>query len=62
MTDASIIAEAPQSADEDEVPAHIKRKQRSCLMCHSAFDSAWAGERICRRCKSSANWQSGQSS
>lgn len=62
MTDASITTDAPQTGDEEEIPSHIKRKERRCLMCHTTFDSSWAGERICRRCKSSANWQSGQSS
>lgn len=34
-------------------------KTRKCLMCQDAFESAWAGERICKRCKSSQNWKSG---
>ena len=34
-------------------------KIRKCLICRSPFASAWAGERICRRCKSTAAWRSG---
>jgi hypothetical protein len=28
-----------------------EQKIRKCLICRSPFPSAWAGERICRRCK-----------
>jgi hypothetical protein len=34
-------------------------KVRQCLRCRSAFESQWAGERICARCKSSSAWRSG---
>jgi len=34
-------------------------KTRKCLICKSPFPSAWAGERICRRCKSTSAWRSG---
>jgi uncharacterized paraquat-inducible protein A len=34
-----------------------RRKQRDCLCCAKTFDSAWAGERICPRCKGSATWR-----
>ena len=37
-------------------------KDRTCLMCHDDFESAWSGERICKRCKSLAQWQTGGSS
>lgn len=33
-------------------------KIRQCLRCRSDFESAWAGERICSRCKSSNAWRS----
>ncbi len=32
---------------------------RKCLVCQSPFPSAWAGERICHRCKSTTAWRSG---
>jgi hypothetical protein len=34
-------------------------KTRACLVCEEPFPSEWAGERICRRCKSTAAWRSG---
>jgi hypothetical protein len=34
-------------------------KPRGCLVCRETFLSAWSGERICRRCKSSSGWRSG---
>jgi hypothetical protein len=39
------------------VPGSVRRKRRACLCCSGAFDSAWAGERICPRCKTSASWR-----
>lgn len=33
-------------------------KTRQCLRCQSEFESAWAGERICSRCKGSNAWRS----
>ncbi|MCG8563447.1 MAG: hypothetical protein MI824_26950 [Hyphomicrobiales bacterium] len=35
-----------------------ERKTRKCLMCGKPFPSEWAGERVCRKCKSSAAWRS----
>ncbi|HEY9568061.1 MAG TPA: hypothetical protein VIR38_08215 [Thalassobaculum sp.] len=43
---------------EDET-AEAAPKQRRCLRCEAAFQSAWAGERICSRCKSSSAWRQG---
>ena len=34
------------------------RAVRTCLRCNDRFNSAWHGERICRRCKSSDDWGS----
>jgi len=34
-------------------------KSRRCLMCRDRFESAWPGERICKRCKSTAAWREG---
>ena len=36
-------------------------KRRNCLMCNDSFQSEWAGERICKRCKSNDSWRSGNS-
>lgn len=38
---------------------NIDHKIRTCLACSQPFDSAWAGERICHKCKSSSSWRSG---
>lgn len=35
-------------------------KRRSCLGCGIAFESAWAGERVCTRCKRSSAWRKGE--
>jgi len=37
----------------------IDPKVRNCLACLRPFKSAWAGERICPKCKSSQSWRSG---
>jgi hypothetical protein len=36
-------------------------KVRKCLTCRTPFESEWSGERICKRCKSTAAWKSGTS-
>ena len=33
-------------------------KVRKCLICREAFPSAWSGERVCRRCKTTSTWRS----
>ncbi len=35
---------------------------RHCLRCSEPFESAWPGERICRRCKGSDSWREGVAS
>jgi len=50
---------ARDEGTESEVQRENEEKTRECLICLSPFPSAWAGERICRRCKSSARWRSG---
>jgi len=46
--------ETEQDARRDD-----ERKTRQCLVCKDSFLSEWAGERICRKCKSSSNWRMG---
>lgn len=41
------------------VPGLFKRLERNCLSCRTRFDSAWAGERICQRCKGTTAWRNG---
>ncbi len=36
-----------------------EQKTRNCLMCRDSFESSWAGERVCKRCKSSGSWRNG---
>lgn len=37
----------------------VELKTRRCLKCGTAFESAWVGERVCSKCKSSSDWRSG---
>jgi hypothetical protein len=45
--------------EKSESARSTEQKIRKCLICRSPFLSAWAGERICRRCKDTAAWRSG---
>jgi len=52
----------PFVAEAEEDPGSEKtRLKRTCLNCKLPFDSAWAGERICPRCKGTTVWRSGAS-
>jgi hypothetical protein len=44
---------------EPPIGSTFKRLDRHCLSCAVLFDSAWAGERICRRCKATVAWRNG---
>ena len=44
---------------EQEAMRASEEKARKCLVCKSTFPSAWAGERICRRCKATSAWRGG---
>lgn len=37
----------------------VGQKVRPCLMCRKPFESEWAGERVCRKCKSTETWRRG---
>ncbi len=52
------IADAREERDEGEA-RQAEEKVRKCLICKTPFPSAWAGERVCRRCKSTSAWRSG---
>ncbi|HEY8246997.1 MAG TPA: hypothetical protein VIG38_06920 [Hyphomicrobium sp.] len=43
---------------EREARRHAEHKVRKCLICRDPFPSAWAGERVCRKCKSTSTWRS----
>ena len=51
--------DAGQDLSAVEPERTVEEKPRKCLVCHEHFLSAWAGERVCRRCKSSSAWRSG---
>ena len=60
------FADACDSADErrdlatdEEAGRAEEPKLRNCLVCRTAFQSAWAGERVCRRCKATSAWRGG---
>ena len=48
-----------ESSTEPVIEREDVEKTRQCLLCRSPFPSAWAGERICRQCKSTAAWRNG---
>lgn len=50
---------AAREDGEQEVRQASEEKIRNCLVCKTPFPSSWAGERVCRRCKSTAAWRSG---
>ncbi len=52
------VADVREDRDEVEV-RRSEEKIRKCLICKTPFPSAWAGERVCRRCKSTSAWRSG---
>lgn len=56
---ATAEEQAVDSREESEPVRQDEQKIRNCLICKSPFPSAWAGERICRRCKSTSAWRSG---
>ena len=33
--------------------------RRKCLMCEKTFDSSWSGNRICKSCKDTSLYESG---
>lgn len=51
MSDLPKVDLAGDSAPADEP------KTRQCLKCADSFQSQWAGERICPRCKSTNAWR-----
>lgn len=49
---------ANENDDAIASPIH-KEKKRRCLVCSEDFLSAWAGERVCKKCRSSTAWRQG---
>jgi hypothetical protein len=48
-----------EALNHDDNHDEHRRTRRPCLRCQTIFDSAWAGERICMRCKGSSAWRNG---
>jgi len=57
--ESSARKEAEILEDEEGPSAAEVAKERSCLRCSTRFMSAWAGERVCPRCKQSSAWRAG---
>ncbi len=45
-------------AELEREPAN-QEKMRLCLVCETDFISSWAGERVCKKCRSSSKWRQG---
>lgn len=52
------MSETELKDKEETAEAVDAPKVRQCLRCQSDFESSWAGERICTRCKNSNAWRS----
>lgn len=53
------MTEVSGRAEPGVVPLKEIVKKRKCLRCLNGFLSAWSGERVCARCKSTTSWRSG---
>jgi hypothetical protein len=45
--------------EESDAASTQAPKTRTCLRCQAKFQSEWAGERICTRCKGTSAWRAG---
>ena len=60
MTNDQNRTEIPaDDIDVMETETTSQEKTRLCLVCGDEFVSAWAGERVCKRCRSSSKWRQG---
>jgi uncharacterized paraquat-inducible protein A len=51
------MTRSPERDVPNNQPIKDAPKLRQCLRCQAAFNSEWAGERICSRCKSTTTWR-----
>ena len=58
-TKTSVAKKASANYSKPESSTGDTQQTRTCLTCGRSFTSEWAGERICRRCKSSSTWRQG---
>ena len=42
-------------SSHDPVPEHHVAAERACLRCGSGFESSWAGDRVCPKCRERQN-------
>jgi hypothetical protein len=45
--------------EKSDLETAKEAQTRNCLVCRTPFLSAWAGERICVRCKTTSTWRGG---
>lgn len=50
---------AVPTKDEERHIHTQTQKIRKCLLCSTDFESEWAGERVCKKCKATAAWRQG---
>jgi hypothetical protein len=55
----SIKMDRPYNKETITETKELELKPRVCLMCRKSFESEWAGERVCRKCKSTETWRRG---
>lgn len=53
------MAKAQSTGSTTDQTTEPVTRSRNCLRCETSFQSEWAGERICHRCKSTAAWRAG---
>ena len=46
-----------QDLFHEEAESNKQPKVRTCLLCKEAFNSDWAGDRVCKRCKGTVAWR-----
>lgn len=51
--------ETIETDTEERFETSCEEKLRRCLSCGEDFPSAWAGERVCKKCRSSSRWRQG---
>lgn len=57
MSNAAFHRVAYLRKAENEPPDRVK--SRLCLKCQAMFESAWSGERVCMKCKTTRVWRDG---
>jgi len=46
-------------AQDLPAPSSMEQRTRVCLNCREKFQSEWAGNRICKRCRATSIWRQG---